>query len=127
MSDARTVLVVDDDPDLRDLVAFKLSRAGYEVLTAEDGETGLALAQEQRPDLVILDVMMPGLSGIDVLRVLRMRPQTSGLAVIMLTARAQEGDTETAFLAGADDYVVKPFSPRELVRRAEAVLARMRA
>lgn len=119
-----TVLVVDDDPDLRELVAFKLSRAGYEVSTADNGVDGLAAARDLQPALVVLDVLMPGMSGIDVLRELRLAPLTHGIAVIMLTARAQEGDTELAFLEGADDYVVKPFSPRELVRRVEAVLAR---
>lgn len=118
------ILVVDDDPDLRELVAFKLQRAGYRVSTADNGIDGLATARADLPALVVLDVLMPGMSGIDVLRELRLAPDTRGIAVIMLTARAQEGDTELAFLEGADDYVVKPFSPRELVRRVEAVLTR---
>lgn len=123
MPDSR-IFVVDDDRDLRDLVVFKLTRAGHDVTPFDNGVDALQAATTAIPDLIVLDVMMPGLSGIDVLRELRLAPATAGVRVIMLTARAQEGDAETAFVAGADDYVVKPFSPRELVRRVDAVLAR---
>jgi two-component system phosphate regulon response regulator PhoB len=120
------ILVADDDMDIRDLVAFKLEQAGYEVVAVDNGLAALTAATENPPDLVVLDVMMPGMSGIDVCRQLRQEQVTKALPIILLTARAQEGDVEVGFGAGADDYIVKPFSPRELVSRVEAVLARMR-
>ncbi len=120
------ILIADDDPDIRDLVAFKLEQAGFDVIAVEDGISALSATQADPPDLVVLDVMMPGMSGIDVCRELRASEATATLPIILLTARAQEGDVEVGFGAGADDYVVKPFSPRELVSRVEAVLARMR-
>jgi DNA-binding response OmpR family regulator len=118
--------VVDDDADIRDLVAFKLAQAGYEVDRAADGAGALAAVARRRPDLAILDVTMPGMSGIDLCRSLRADPETASVLVLLLTARAQERDVEAGFAAGADDYVVKPFSPRELVSRVEALLARAR-
>ncbi|MFI5911247.1 response regulator transcription factor [Dactylosporangium sp. NPDC051541] len=121
------ILVADDDMDIRDLVAFKLEQAGYDVVAVDNGLAALTAATENPPDLVVLDVMMPGMSGIDVCRQLRQEQGTKALPIILLTARAQEGDVEVGFGAGADDYIVKPFSPRELVSRVEAVLARMRA
>ncbi|MEV6923120.1 response regulator [Dactylosporangium sp. NPDC051485] len=120
------ILVADDDMDIRDLVAFKLEQAGYDVVAVDNGLAALTAATQNPPDLVVLDVMMPGMSGIDVCRQLRQEQATKGLPIILLTARAQEGDVEVGFGAGADDYIVKPFSPRELVSRVEAVLARMR-
>jgi DNA-binding response OmpR family regulator len=120
------VLIADDDPDIRDLVAFKLEQSGFDVTAVEDGLSALAAARKQTPDLALLDVMMPGMSGVDVCRQLRSDPATAALPVILLTARAQEGDVEVGFGSGADDYVIKPFSPRELVNRVEAVLARTR-
>ena len=119
-----TVLVADDDNDIRELVAFKLAQAGYEVVTAADGVSALDVARTTALDLAVLDLMMPGLSGLDVCAELRRSPQTATLPVIMLTAKAQEHDVATGFATGADDYVVKPFSPRELVSRVQAVLAR---
>jgi DNA-binding response OmpR family regulator len=121
------VLVADDDADIRDLVAFKLEQAGFEVIAVEDGHTALEQAQTRRPTLAVLDVSMPGLSGIDVCRMLRADPATAGTLIIMLTARVQEQDVEGGFSAGADDYVTKPFSPRELVSRIQALLSRARA
>ncbi|WP_432830305.1 response regulator transcription factor [Dactylosporangium sp. CA-092794] len=120
------ILVADDDTDIRDLVAFKLEQAGYDVLAVDNGLAALTAATESPPDLVVLDVMMPGMSGIDVCRQLRLEQGTKALPIILLTARAQEGDVEVGFGAGADDYIVKPFSPRELVSRVEAILARLR-
>jgi DNA-binding response OmpR family regulator len=120
------ILIADDDPDIRDLVAFKLEQAGFDVTAVDNGLAALSAAEEAPPDLVVLDVMMPGMSGIDVCRQLRQEQDTRALPIILLTARAQEGDVEVGFGAGADDYIVKPFSPRELVSRVEAVLARMR-
>ena len=121
------VLVADDDADIRDLVAFKLEQAGFEVIAVEDGQTALDQARSRQPTLAVLDVSMPGLSGIDVCRMLRSEPATAGMLIIMLTARVQEQDVEGGFNAGADDYVTKPFSPRELVTRIQALLSRARA
>lgn len=118
------VLVVDDDPDIRELVAFKLAQVGHEVTMEKDGEGGLAAALESPPDLVLLDVMMPKLTGIEVCQKLRDNPATASVPIILITAKAQEADVERGFAAGADDYIVKPFSPRELVSRVDAVRAR---
>jgi DNA-binding response OmpR family regulator len=121
-----SVLVADDDPDVRDLVIFKLEQSGFEVTAAEDGPEALAAAREQLPDVAVLDISMPGMSGLDVCRLLRAEPATRRMLIVMLTARAQESDLDTGFTSGADDYVVKPFSPRELVTRLQALLARAR-
>jgi two-component system response regulator MtrA len=118
------LLIAEDDPDIRELLSFRLAAAGHAVTAVEDGPSALDAAAEVAPDLVLLDVMMPGLSGIDVCRALRARPGTSDLPVILLTARSQEADVQAGFRAGADDYMTKPFSPRELVSRIEALLAR---
>ena len=122
--DRPVVLVADDDDDIRDLVAFRLDRAGYEVLRAGDGQQALELAREHRPDLAVLDVMMPKLTGYEVTRELRADDATSRIPVILLTARVQEADVARGFEAGADDYVKKPFSPQELKARVQAVLGR---
>ena len=119
------ILVVDDDADIRELVTMKLTSAGYDVSTAADGEAGLAALLEHQPDLVVLDWMMPGLTGIEVCRALRADPRTVNTPVLLLTARAQEADIVHGFAAGADDYVVKPFSASELAARVEALLADM--
>ena len=116
-----SVLVVDDDPKIRELVATYFRSEGYEVRTAGDGNGALAAAHEARPGNVILDVMLPDVDGIEVLRRLR---RESDVPVILLTARAEETDTLIGLAVGADDYVTKPFSPRELVARAKAVLRR---
>ena len=121
------VLVADDDADIRDLVAFKLEQAGFEVISVEDGQTALEEARARRPTLAVLDVSMPAMSGIEVCQRLRADPSTAGMLIIMLTARVQEQDVEGGFNAGADDYVTKPFSPRELVSRIQALLSRARA
>lgn len=118
------VLVADDDPDIRDLVAFKLETAGYETEVVSDGLAALEHALARPPRLVLLDVMMPGLSGLDVAQQLRADPRTATVPIILLTAKAQESDVEGGFGVGADDYVTKPFSPRELLSRVRAVLAR---
>ena len=119
-----TVLVVDDDPDIRDIAVIKLEQAGLRVLTEADREAGLAAALEQAPDTLLLDWMMPRLTGIEVCTRLREHPQTAQTPIILLTAKAQETDIERGFAAGATDYIVKPFSPRELVARVTAALAR---
>jgi two-component system phosphate regulon response regulator PhoB len=121
-----TILIADDDPDIRDLVAFKLEQAGFAITAVDNGLAALSAARDAPPDLIVLDVMMPGMSGIDVCRELRAHPPTARLPVILLTARVPVGDMEVGFGAGADDYVVKPFSPRELISRVTALLARTR-
>jgi DNA-binding response OmpR family regulator len=118
------VLVADDDDDIRALIVFRLERAGYEVLPAADGETALQLATERRPDLAVLDVMMPKLDGYEVTQRLRAQEETSRMPVILLTARAQEADVARGLEAGADDYIKKPFSPQELGARVQAILGR---
>jgi DNA-binding response OmpR family regulator len=121
-----TVLIADDDVDIRELVAFKLAQKGYRVISTADGPAALAAVEAEPPELAVLDVTMPGMSGLDVCRALRANPATAGIAVILLTARAQEADVQAGFGSGADDYVLKPFSPRELLSRIEAVLGRIR-
>jgi DNA-binding response OmpR family regulator len=106
------VLVVDDDADIRELVTFKLQQAGYTVQAASDGQLGLDAALANTPDLILLDLMMPKLSGIEVCRLLRDNDATADTPVILFTAKAQEADVQRGFSAGADDYIVKPFSPR---------------
>ncbi len=119
-----SVLVVDDDPDVCDLVTYKLEQSGFDVRRASDGDAALREVAAQIPDLVLLDVMMPGISGLEVLQRWRANAETAVMPVIMLTAKAQENDVERGFELGADDYVVKPFSPRELARRVAAVMSR---
>jgi DNA-binding response OmpR family regulator len=121
---AKTVLVADDEQDILDLVRFRLEHDGYRVLTASDGQMGLTLAQAEHPDLCILDVMMPKLSGLEVLAQLRADPSTADTRVILLTARGQDADVDRGFELGANDYVTKPFSPKELRRRVHAQLSR---
>jgi DNA-binding response OmpR family regulator len=122
--DARLVLVADDEDDIRALVSFRLKRAGYEVITAADGEEALLLATTRLPDLVVLDMMMPKATGLEVMRSMREYEETKDIPVILLTARAQEGDVARGFEAGADDYVKKPFSPQDLQARVQALLER---
>lgn len=118
------ILVADDDIDIRELVVFKLTTMGHEVVAVADGAAAVLACQEQRPDLAVLDVMMPGMSGLDAVRLIRSDAALADLPVILLTARAQESDVATGFDSGADDYITKPFSPRELAQRVEALLAR---
>jgi two-component system, OmpR family, alkaline phosphatase synthesis response regulator PhoP len=118
-----SILVVDDEANLRDLIRSYLEREGYVVITAADGPSALELARVRNPDLVVLDVMLPGLDGIEVCRRLR---QFSDAYVLMLTARAEEVDKIVGLSVGADDYVTKPFSPREVVARVKAMLRRPR-
>jgi len=118
------ILVADDDADIRDLVVFRLRQAGHDVVAVGDGAAAVEACRLAVPDLVILDLMMPGVGGLEAARSLRAEPATAGVPIIMLTARAQESDIEQGFAAGADDYVVKPFSPRELAGRVESLLTR---
>jgi DNA-binding response OmpR family regulator len=121
---ARTILVIDDEPELVKLLDYNLSKAGYLVISARDGESGLAAARKHAPDAIILDVMMPGLDGWEVCKRLRQDPSTSALPVLMLTAKADEGDRVLGLELGADDYVGKPFGVRELLARVKALLRR---
>lgn len=118
------ILVADDDVDIRELVEFKLSMLGHEVVAVADGSSAVEEVRRRRPDLAVLDVMMPGMSGLEAVRVIRDDPDLKDLPVILLTARAQESDRETGLDSGADDYVTKPFSPRELASRVETLLNR---
>ncbi len=117
------LLVADDDEDILTLVQLRLARSGFEVLVARDGEQALALALERQPDLAVLDWMMPKASGLDVLRRLRANEGTAAMPVVLLTARAAGTDIEEGLAAGANDYIVKPFSPQELATRVHALLA----
>ncbi|MEM6956618.1 MAG: response regulator, partial [Myxococcota bacterium] len=119
------ILVVEDEADLAELVAFNLKQAGYATTTASDGATALAEIQRSPPDLVVLDVMLPDITGLEVCRRLRRSDATVALPVIMLTAKGEEVDRVVGFEVGADDYVLKPFSPRELILRIEAILRRV--
>ena len=123
---AKRLLLVEDDRALADLVTFHFDRAGYAVTRTGDGEEALILAEEVKPDLVLLDWMIEGISGIEVCRRLRRRSATANLPIIMLTARGEEDDRIRGLETGADDYLTKPFSPKELVARAAAVLRRVR-
>jgi len=118
------ILVADDDIDIRELVEFKLSTLGHDVVAVSDGGAAIDACQAERPDLAVLDVMMPGVSGLDAIRAIRADPALADLPIMLLTARAQEADVETGFDSGADDYITKPFSPRELASRVEALLSR---
>ena len=122
MGEPKTVLIVEDEKNIVDILKFNLQRAGYQTLEAYDGEDGLAQALSANPDLILLDVMLPKKNGFDVCRALR--DQGSSVPVIILTARGEEYDKLAGLEGGADDYVVKPFSPRELVARVRAVLNR---
>ena len=122
-----TVLVVEDETDIRNLIVLHLSRDGFRCRTAGTGVEALAEVRSSHPDLVVLDLMLPGLGGLEVCRRLRAEPATASLPIIMLTAKADEVDRVVGLELGADDYVVKPFSPKELVARVRAVLRRSRS
>ena len=126
MSNNKRLLLVEDDRALAELVTFHFERAGYAVTRTGDGEEALILAEEIKPDLILLDWMIEGISGIEVCRRLRRRPATANVPIIMLTARGEEDDRIRGLETGADDYLTKPFSPKELVARAAAVLRRVR-
>ena len=120
----QTILIIEDERDLAELVAFNLEKEGYRPLTAADGLAGLEAARRQLPDLIILDLMLPGMMGTEVCKLLKKQEQTAAIPVIMLTAKGDEIDRVVGFEVGADDYVVKPFSTRELILRVRAVLRR---
>jgi len=118
----KRVLVCDDEPYIVESVSYVVRRAGYAGLTAEDGETALATARREKPDLIFLDIMMPGLTGDEVCRRLKSDPSTRGIHVVILTARGQEEDERRAMDAGADEFMTKPFSPRKLRAMLEEIL-----
>lgn len=118
------ILVVEDEPDIRKLVQYNLAQDHFTVLEAEDGEQALKILRRDKPNLVILDLMLPGLSGLEVCRSLREHPETARLPILMLTAKAGEADKIVGLEMGADDYLAKPFSPREMVARVRALLRR---
>ncbi len=119
-----TVLVIDDEKDLIELVRYNLEKEGFRVLSALDGESGISIVTEEAPDVIIVDLMLPGIDGLDVCRRLRASERTAHIPVIMLTAKSAESDRVVGLELGADDYVTKPFSPRELAARVKAVLRR---
>ncbi len=121
-----TVLIVDDESDVVDLLRYKLHGAGYEILVATDGLSALALARDRRPDLIVLDLMLPEMNGEEVCRRLKAEEDTAAIPILMLTAKAQATERVAGLEIGADDYITKPFSPRELVLRVDAVLRRVR-
>ena len=120
------ILIVDDEPDIVELLEYNLRQAGYSVVTARDGASAMAEVRRQRPDLILLDVMLPDISGTEICRRLRKDASTEGIPIMMITARGEEIDRVVGFELGADDYVTKPFSPREIVLRVQAVLRRAR-
>jgi two-component system alkaline phosphatase synthesis response regulator PhoP len=118
---AKKILVIDDDPGLLELVGFILEQQGYEVITALDGSEGLRKVMEEKPDCLILDIMLPGIDGIEVCRYLRANPKTANLPILMLTAKALPRDQKIGFESGADDYLTKPFALSELVKRVKSL------
>jgi two-component system phosphate regulon response regulator PhoB len=120
----RTIVVIEDDLDIREVLVYNLEREGFHVVTAADGEKGLAAVRQAAPDLVLLDLLLPGFDGIEVCRRLKMDPGTHDVPIIMVTAKGDEADVVVGLGVGADDYVTKPFSPRELIARVRAVLRR---
>ena len=120
----RSVVVIEDEADIREVIEYNLQREGFRVICAPDGESGLRRTREETPDLVLLDLMMPGLDGVEVCRRLKENPLTRAIPVIMLTAKGEESDVILGLGLGADDYITKPFSTREVVARVKAVLRR---
>ena len=118
------IAVIEDERDIQDMIAYNLQREGYEVVTAERGDEGLALVQDKRPDLIILDLMLPGLDGLSVCQSIRFDATTPEIPIIVLSAKSEEADVVIGLGLGADDYMPKPFSPRELLARVKAVLRR---
>jgi len=118
------ILIVDDEPDIRELLQYSLGREGYEVATTADGQGAIAAARRVVPDLVLLDLMLPGMDGLEVCRRLRAETSTAGAAIIMVSAKGEESDVVLGLGLGADDYIAKPFKPNELLARVRAVLRR---
>ena len=121
------IVVVEDETDIQDIIAYNLKREGYDVLTATRGDQGLSLIQAKNPDLIILDIMLPGIDGLTICQQLRAETKTKALPIIILSAKEEESDVVIGLGLGADDYIPKPFSPRELLARVKAVLRRSTA
>ncbi|OJF76654.1 MAG: DNA-binding response regulator [Treponema sp. CETP13] len=120
----KTILVVDDELPIRELITYNLEKEGFTVFAAENGTTALELSREKKPDLMILDLMLPDMSGLDICRIIKHDEQTSHIPIIMVTAKTEDSDIVTGLELGADDYVTKPFSPRVLIARVQSVLRR---
>lgn len=118
------ILIVEDEEEIRELVAYNLVKQGYLTISAETGEEGLRLVRSDTPDLIVLDLMLPGVDGLEVCRTLKRDPETEAIPIVMLTAKGEEADIVTGLELGADDYLTKPFSPRVLIARIRAVLRR---
>jgi two-component system alkaline phosphatase synthesis response regulator PhoP len=118
------ILVVDDEEDILELISYNLVKDGYQVMTAASGEAALAKARQEQPDLILLDLMLPGMDGLDVYRELRKKDETNQIPIIMVTAKTEDTDIITGLELGSDDYITKPFSPRVLLARVKAVLRR---
>ncbi len=118
------IVVIEDEPDIREVIEYNLTREGYRVRSTRDGEDGLRLVREEAPDVVLLDLMLPALDGIDVCRQLKADPLTRAIPIVMVTAKGEESDIVLGLGVGADDYVAKPFRPKELIARVKAVLRR---
>jgi DNA-binding response OmpR family regulator len=120
----RKIVIIEDEPDILEVLSYNLRREGFEVLTASDGNQGLSLVKREQPDLVLLDLMLPGIDGVEICTAIKKSPQTQNTLLIMVTAKGEESDIVLGLGVGADDYVSKPFSPKELVARVKAVLRR---
>jgi phosphate regulon transcriptional regulator PhoB len=120
----KKILIVDDEPDIVELISYNLKKEGFHLVVAEDGEEALKKVREGPLDLIILDLMLPGIHGMELCRILRNNPRTAHVPIIMLTARGEESDKVRGLETGADDYMTKPFSPKELIARVKAVLRR---
>jgi two-component system phosphate regulon response regulator PhoB len=124
MAVVKSILIIEDEKDIVDLIEYHLKQSGFSVISALDGPTGLERARKKSPNLIILDLMLPGMDGKDICRSLKSNPLTQSIPILMLTAKAEETDRLIGFELGADDYVTKPFSPKELVLRVKAILRR---
>lgn len=120
----KKIVIIEDEPDILEVLSYNLKREGYEVLAANDGVRGLALVRRERPDMVLLDLMLPGMDGVEICGAIKQDPQTRNVLIIMVTAKGEESDIVLGLGVGADDYIAKPFSPRELVARVKAVMRR---
>ncbi len=120
----RKIVIIEDEPDILEVLSYNLRREGFEILAAGDGNQGLALVKREKPDLVLLDLMLPGIDGVEICTAIKKHPETHNTLIIMVTAKGEESDIVLGLGVGADDYISKPFSPKELVARVKAVLRR---
>jgi phosphate regulon transcriptional regulator PhoB len=120
----KKIVIIEDEPDILEVLSYNLKREGYEILTATDGNHGLALVRKEVPDMVLLDLMLPGMDGVEICSSIKKDPQTQNTLIIMVTAKGEESDIVLGLGVGADDYITKPFSPKELIARVKAVMRR---